>query len=148
MSDLEDISLKLEARGFRVTPSRRAVIAAVLAQAGHFSADDIVSRCGGAGRATVFRTVRLLTETGAVCRVLLEDGNKHYMVSQRGHHHHLVCTACGKVEDLDHGAIEEAVRDLADSAGYKLEGHWLELYGRCAACRTAMPERAKVGAGA
>jgi Fur family ferric uptake transcriptional regulator len=140
MSDLENISLKLEARGYRVTPPRRAVIAAILAQTGHFSADDLVARCGGAGRATVFRTIRLLTELGVVCRVLLEDGSKHYMVSQRGHHHHLVCTACGKVEDLDQCAIEEVVRELADATGYEVEGHWLELYGRCAECRAGVAE--------
>lgn len=135
MSDLEAISLNLEARGYRVTPSRRAVIAAILAQTGHFAADDLAARCGGAGRATVFRTIRLLTELGVVCRVLLEDGSKHYMVSQRGHHHHLVCTACGKVQDLDQCAITDVVRELSEATGYEVEGHWLELYGRCAECR-------------
>ena len=146
MSDLESISLKLEARGFCVTPSRRAVIAAILAQTGHFSADDLVSRCRGAGRATVFRTIRLLSELGVVCRVLLEDGSKHYMVSQRGHHHHLVCTGCGRVQDLDQCAIEEAVRELADSAGYQMEGHWLELYGRCEECILPQDQRKDAGA--
>jgi len=140
MSDLERITLKLEARGYRVTPSRRAVVAAILAQSGHFTADDLVARCHGAGRATVFRTIRLLTELGVVCRVMLEDGSKHYMVSQRGHHHHLVCTGCGRVEDLDQCAIADALKDLSDRTGYEVEGHWLELYGRCSACRAAIRE--------
>jgi Fur family ferric uptake transcriptional regulator len=136
MSDLEQISLKLEARGHRVTPSRRAVIAAILAQQSHFTTDDLATRCRGAGRATVFRTVRLLTELGVVCRVLLDDGSPRYMVSKRGHHHHLVCTDCGAVQDLDQCAVAGAMRDVADASGYEIEGHWLELYGRCAACRT------------
>jgi Fur family ferric uptake transcriptional regulator len=144
MSDLERISLKLEARGYRVTPSRRAVVAAILAQTSHFTADDLVARCGGAGRATVFRTIRLLTELGVVCRVLLEDGSKHYMVSQRGHHHHLVCTGCGQVHDLDQCAIADALRDLSEATGYEVEGHWLELYGRCAECRAKAPAGAVV----
>lgn len=144
MSDLESISLKLEARGYRVTPSRRAVIAAILAQTGHFTVEDLLSRCRDAGRATVFRTIRLLTELGVVCRVLLEDGSKHYMVSQRGHHHHLVCTACGKVQDLDQCAIADVMRELSEATGYEVEGHWLELYGRCAECQAAVP----MGAGA
>jgi len=135
MSDLETVTLKLEARGYRVTPSRRAVIAAVLTQSDHFSVDDVLHRCRGAGRATVFRTVRLLSELGVVCRVLLEDGSLHYRVSQRGHHHHLVCTDCGNVRDLDQCAITDIMRDLADASGYEIEGHWLELYGKCAACR-------------
>ncbi len=135
MSDLEAITLKLEARGYIVTASRRAVIAAILAQAGHFTVEDLLSRCRDAGRATVFRTIRLLTELGVVCRVLLEDGSKHYMVSERGHHHHLVCTGCGEVRDLDQCAITGAIRDLSEATGYDVEGHWLELYGRCALCR-------------
>jgi Fur family ferric uptake transcriptional regulator len=140
MSDLENITLKLEARGYRVTPSRRAVIAAVLAQDGHFTADDLVNRCrGNGGRATVFRTIRLLTDLGVVCRVLFEDGSMRYLVSQRGHHHHVVCTGCGHVDDLDQCAIKDALRELSEATGYEVEGHWLELYGRCAACRASVP---------
>ena len=138
MSDLENVSLKLEALGHRVTRSRRAVVAAVLQQRDHFSVDDVLHRCRGAGRATVFRTIRLLTDLGVTCRVLLEDGSLHYRVSQRGHHHHLVCTACGTVRDLDQCAVAEMMREMADSLGYDIEGHWLELYGRCNACRTVV----------
>ena len=136
MSELEALSLKLEARGHRVTPSRRAVIAAVLQQAGHFSVEDLLHRCRGAGRATVFRTIRLLTELSVVCRVLLDDGSLHYRLSPRPqHHHHLVCTGCGKVQDLDDCAVSDLVRELSGTSGYEIEGHWLEFYGHCAACR-------------
>ncbi|MDO8614672.1 MAG: Fur family transcriptional regulator [Dehalococcoidia bacterium] len=143
MSDLENVSLKLEALGYRVTPSRRAVIAAVLQQSDHFSVDDVLHRCRGAGRATVFRTIRLLTDLGVVCRLLLADGSLHYRVSQRGHHHHLVCTACGTVRDLDQCAISDLMRELSDAYGYEIEGHWLELYGRCSACRSAVAAEAR-----
>jgi Fur family transcriptional regulator, ferric uptake regulator len=143
MSDLEAVSLKLEARGYRVTPPRRAVIAAVLQQDAHFTADDLLQRCRGAGRATVFRTIRLLTDLGVVCRVLLEDGSLHYRVSERGrHHHHLVCTGCGKVQDLDECSVTDLVRELSRSSGYEIDGHWLEFYGHCAGCQT----KATVGA--
>jgi Fur family transcriptional regulator, ferric uptake regulator len=137
MSDLEAVSLKLEARGHRVTPSRRAVIAAVLQQQGHFTADDLLHRCRGAGRATVFRTIRLLTELGVVCRVLLDDGSLHYRVSERTqHHHHLVCSGCGSVRDLDECAVGDLVRELSRASGYEIDGHWLEFYGRCTSCRS------------
>lgn len=136
MSDLEAISLKLEARGHRVTPSRRAVIAAILQQNEHFTVDDVLS-CRGAGRATVFRTIRLLTEIGVVCRVLMEDGSLHYRVSERArHHHHVVCSDCGRVEDLDQCAIADVMRELSGATGFEIEGHWLELYGRCSECKS------------
>jgi Fur family ferric uptake transcriptional regulator len=137
MSDLENVCLKLEARGYRVTPSRRAVIAAVLQQDSHFTVDDVLHRCRGAGRATVFRTIRLLTDLGVVCRVLMDDASLHYRVSQRGHHHHLVCTDCGNVQDLDQCVISGLVRELSEASGYEIAGHWLELYGRCRPCRRA-----------
>ena len=136
MSDLEALTLKLEARGYRVTPPRRAVIAAVLQQNNHFTVEELLQRCRGAGRATVFRTVRLLSEMGVICRVLMEDGSLHYRVSQRGHHHHLVCTACGHVQDLDDCSVTDVVRELSRASGYEIEGHWLEFYGRCQSCRS------------
>jgi Fur family ferric uptake transcriptional regulator len=139
MSDLEAVTLKLEARGHRVTPSRRAVIAAVLQQEGHFAVDDLLHRCRGAGRATVFRTIRLLTELGVVCRVLLDDGTLHYRVSERSqHHHHLVCIGCGSVRDLDDCSVTDLVRDLSNASGYEIDGHWLEFYGHCSACRASV----------
>ena len=139
MSELESVARNLEARGHRVTPSRLAVIAAVLRQSDHFTVDDLLRRCRGAGRATVFRTIRLLTEIGVVCRVLLEDGSLHYRLSGRGHHHHLVCLGCGSVQDLDECAVGGLVRELSSASGYAIEGHWLEFYGRCASCRQAQP---------
>ena len=136
MSDLEAISLKLEARGHRVTPSRRAVIAAILQQSEHFTVDDLLSY-QGAGRATVFRTIRLLTEIGVVCRVLMEDASLHYRVSERGkHHHHVVCSDCGRVQDLDQCVIADVMRELSSATGFEIEGHWLELYGKCSQCRS------------
>jgi Fur family ferric uptake transcriptional regulator len=143
MSNLEALTLRLEARGHRVTPSRRAVIAAVLQQDAHFTVDDVLRHCRGAGRATVFRTIRLLTDLGTVCRVLLEDGSLHYRVSQRGHHHHMVCTSCGGVQDLNQCAVGDLIRELTQSSDFEVDGHWLEFYGRCSACRTAAPQKVR-----
>ena len=139
MSELESVIRKLEALDHRVTPSRVAVIAAVLAQSGHFSVEDVLRQARAVGRATVFRTMRLLTELEIVCRVILEDGSLHYRVSRRGHHHHLVCVSCGNVQDLDECAVSDLVRELAAATEYEIEGHWLEFYGRCASCRAREP---------
>lgn len=136
MSELESVIRRLEALDHRITPSRVAVIAAVLAQSGHFSVEDITRQARAVGRATVFRSMRLLTELDVVCRVLLDDGSLRYRVSRRGHHHHLVCVSCGSVQDLDECAVGDLVRELAAATHYEIEGHWLEFYGRCASCRS------------
>ena len=143
MSELESVIRKLEALDHRITPSRVAVIAAVLAQSGHFSVEDVLRQARAVGRATVFRTMRLLAELDVVCRVLLEDGSLHYRVSRRGHHHHLVCVSCGNAQDLDECAVSDLVRELAAATEYEIEGHWLEFYGRCAACRSTIAVAAK-----
>ena len=139
MPELESVIRRVAALGHRITPSRVAVIAAVLAQGGHFSVDDILRTARNVGRATVFRTMRLLTDLDILCRVLLEDGSLHYRVSRRDdHHHHLVCVSCGNVRELEDCAVGDLVRDLAADTQYDIEGHWLEFYGRCASCRSPM----------
>jgi Fur family ferric uptake transcriptional regulator len=131
-----------------MTTSRRRVIDAVLAQRGHFTVDDVLRKTRRVGRATVFRTMKLLLDLNIVCRVLLDDGTLHYRVSTGRHHHHLVCTECGRVEDFSQCDVESLVRDLQKATQYEVQAHWLEVYGRCQSCRLLAPikeEAASVG---
>jgi Fur family ferric uptake transcriptional regulator len=138
MYNSKSVVQRLEEQSYRITPARLAVVKAVLARSGHFSVDDILGRVPGVGRATVFRTMKLLSEMGMLCRVLLEDGSLRYRVSLRqGHHHHLVCVSCASVQELDACIAPDVLGDLAQSTGYEIEGHWLEFFGRCAACRNS-----------
>ena len=137
MSELDLVAERLEMRGRRVTPARRAALAAVLAAGPHFTVDDVCQRTRGVGRATVFRTMRLLQGLDMVCRVLLDDGSLHYRLSRtRGHHHHLVCTGCGRVEAFTNCGVPALASEVAKQTDYEIEGHWLEVYGRCRACRS------------
>jgi Fur family ferric uptake transcriptional regulator len=135
MSDVDLIIERMEMRGHRVTASRRRVIDAVLAQPAHFTVDDVLRATRKVGRATVFRTMKLMLDLNLLCRILLDDGALHYRLSTRGHHHHLVCRDCGRVEDFTTCDVKALVRELTRSTDYEIEGHWLEVYGRCQACR-------------
>ncbi len=135
MSDLDLIIQRLEMRGHRVTGSRRRVLEALVSAPAHFTVEDVLREAGGVGRATVFRTMKLLQDLNVVCRVLMEDGSLHYRLSTRGHHHHLVCRTCGRVEDFSTCDVASLVDELARSTDYQIEGHWLEVYGKCASCR-------------
>jgi Fur family ferric uptake transcriptional regulator len=139
MSEIDLVTERLELRGHRMTTSRRRVVDAVLAQQGHFTVDDVLRKTRRVGRATVFRTMRLLLDLNIVCRVLLDDGTLHYRVSTGRHHHHLVCTDCGRVEDFSQCDVESLVRDLQKATQYEVQAHWLEVYGRCQACRLLSP---------
>lgn len=138
MYNLESVVQRLDEQRYRITPSRLAVVTAVLHRRGHFSVDDILGQVPQVGRATVFRTIKLLSEIGILCRILLEDGSLRYRVSRRqDHHHHLVCVSCASVQELDACIAPDVLGDLARTTGYEIEGHWLEFFGRCAACRNS-----------
>ena len=145
MSEIDLVIERLEMRGHRMTGSRRRVLDAVMAQSAHFTVDDVLHSARTVGRATVFRTMRLLLDLNIVCRVMLDDGTLHYRVSTRSHHHHLVCIDCARVEDFSQCDVQSLTRDLAKATGYEIERHWLEVYGRCHACRLLKSEAAAVG---
>jgi Fur family transcriptional regulator, ferric uptake regulator len=132
---------RLEAHDHRITAPRMAVIGVIATMPGHFTADALATRVRGVGRATVFRTLKLLVDEGVVCRVLLDDGRLHYRLSRNAHHHHLVCTSCGAIEDFTNCDVSDVIGELSRRTGYKIDSHWLELYGRCGSCIEAEAPR-------
>ncbi|MBM3943032.1 MAG: transcriptional repressor [SAR202 cluster bacterium] len=131
----EQLLETLEDRGYRDTLPRRAVVQAIAERERHFTAEELHEQLPSVGRATIFRSLKLLVESGMLCRVLLEDGNLHYQLSHRGHHHHLLCVQCGNSEDLVGCDIEDQLRQVAAARRFQVSGHWLEVYGRCQSCQ-------------
>ncbi|MGA2285941.1 MAG: Fur family transcriptional regulator [Dehalococcoidia bacterium] len=127
----------LNAKGLRLTASRRAVVDETLASDEPFSVAEMQRRLPHLGRATVFRTIRLLVEIGLLCRVLLEDGTPCYRASAAAHHHHLVCTGCGSVEDFAECDLSAVSAALAGRTNYEIQGHRLELFGLCPTCQVS-----------
>jgi Fur family zinc uptake transcriptional regulator len=70
-------------------------------------------------------------------RIELADGSRRYRVCDRGHHHHLICMQCGRIEEVDICVPEAELSSAASGAGFEVERHALEIYGRCPDCRTA-----------
>ena len=131
---VEQILDTLEERGYRSTAPRRSVVRAVAEQQRHFTADGLYRELPNLGRATIFRSLKILVETGVLCRVLLEDGDLHYQLSHHGHHHHLLCVDCGSSQDLRGCDIEDVLVSTSALHGFEISGHWLEVYGKCQAC--------------
>jgi Fe2+ or Zn2+ uptake regulation protein len=127
----------LEEQGYRSTLPRQAVANAIASQQGHFTAEELRKRLPALGRATIYRSLKILVEAGVLCRVLLEDGNLHYQLSHRGHHHHLLCVECGASQDLLGCDIEDLLQRVSAAHQFQLSSHWLEVYGRCQSCSTA-----------
>ena len=131
---VDDIVAQLSGLGYRDTEPRRLVISAVAAQGRPFTAEELCAALPCVGRATVYRGLRLLVETDQVCRVLLEDRELRYQLSHQGHHHHLLCAVCGASADLEGCDVEDMLKEAATAAGFRMSGHWLEVYGRCSEC--------------
>jgi Fe2+ or Zn2+ uptake regulation protein len=131
----ETATRRLEDIGFRSTAPRRAVLTAIESATGPFTVEELLEEVPSVGRATVFRTVKLLQELDLVCRVPLEDGGVRYQLSEGGHHHHLVCRNCGSVTEFTDLEIDARIQEQARQHGFALQGHSLELYGLCRACR-------------
>jgi Fur family transcriptional regulator, ferric uptake regulator len=139
MDQNERIVQALERAGYQATPSRRLVARLVAATGGHFTAADILERGRrervNIGRATIFRALELLTSLRVVERLDLPSGSHAYvMCDPDEHHHHLVCSSCGRSEDVADGELARLVDDIGRRHGYRVESHRLELFGTCSAC--------------
>jgi Fe2+ or Zn2+ uptake regulation protein len=88
------------------------------------------------GRATVYRAVEKLVNMGLLARIEFADGTHHYRVcGGNEHHHHLTCTQCHRVVDIDLCLPAEQLAAVGKQAGFVIEGHSLTLFGRCHTCR-------------
>ena len=95
-----DLLAALEDQGYRLTTPRRSIINLLDNKEEGFSAEGISSELPGVGRATVYRTIRLLVETGVVCKLAFPDGASKYSLARVEHHHHTMCVKCGKVGEF------------------------------------------------
>ena len=125
--------------GYRLTEPRRTVAELVAGREGHFTAADLVDeaqrRHADVGRATVFRTLDAFTSLGLVERVDLPDGDHAYVACDAVHHHHAICTGCGRSLDVDDAGLSEVLARIGRDEGFRVTAHRLELFGLCAACQ-------------
>ena len=83
------------------------------ASKGAFSAESINSDLPDVGRATVYRTLKLLSEAGILCKTTLPNGAPRYSFDDGQHHHHSICTSCGEVGEFRKPALERLLREMA-----------------------------------
>jgi len=129
----------LDDAGYRLTDARRSVSVLIAERDGHFTAADLVEDARashpGLGRATIFRTLDALAGVGAVERIDLPSGEHAYVACDPAHHHHVVCSRCGRTDDVDDAGLRTFVRDVARRTGYRIDDHRLELFGLCPGCQ-------------
>ncbi len=87
------------------------------------------------GRATVYRSVEKLVTMRLLDRVEFADGTHHYRVCGENHHHHLTCTQCHRVVEVEVCLPMEQFKTIGNKTKFDIEGHSLSLFGRCESCR-------------
>ena len=147
MPDTTTWTTALDHAGYFVTEPRRVVAEMVADRDSHFTANQLVGEAKrarlGVGRATVFRALELFEQLGLVERLDLPNGEHAYVVCQPAHHHHVICTNCGRSAEVADLGISSISAEVESRTGYALDSHRIELYGLCPECRTAGADQAR-----
>ncbi len=129
-------------KGYKYTLQRKIVVDMLLKHRGrHMSTEDIYNlakrKCPEIGLATVYRTLQLLEELGAVNKLNFDDGCSRYelMEDNKDHqHHHLICISCGRVQEVEEDLLENLEKKIEEKNLFKVIDHRVKFFGLCSSC--------------
>ena len=133
----DQLDAYLARHGLRQTNQRKDIIKTFLSmKEKHIDAESLYAvlkrHSSEIGLATIYRTLGLLKEIGIVEQKSFTDGRAVFELKQPNEHHdHLICIDCGKVIEFENSEIEDLQVKIAESYGFSLSSHNLELFGRC-----------------
>ncbi|MEW6676242.1 MAG: Fur family transcriptional regulator [Nitrospirota bacterium] len=140
---------KFRGCGYRLTIPRQAILDVLSKTTEHLSAEDIYLKVHktypAIGLTTVYRTLELLVQTGMIFKFDFGDGRARHELSEGpksiGHHHHLVCTGCGRIVDYTDFIDEEiellrrTEEGLSKKYNFRIINHLIQFYGLCEKCQ-------------
>lgn len=140
---------RIQGSGYRITASREAILEVLSDTSEHVSAEDIYLAVHkihpNIGLTTIYRTLELLVHLGIVFKLDFGDGKARYELAEgpKGarHHHHLVCTSCGRVVDYtdfiddEKELLSRTEKGLSKKFNFKIKNHLIQFYGLCDTCR-------------
>lgn len=141
-SQMNKLKEDLKARGYKLTPQRRAIVDTIINNEGnHLTVEEIYDEvkkdCPEIGLATVYRTILLLEELEVVYKLDLNDGCSRYELvheDETHRHHHLICTKCGKVIEVEGDLLESLEEKIEKNYKFKIEDHSVKFFGKCEEC--------------
>ena len=131
----------LATKRLRMTRERSIIVDEVFSSHEHFDADQLVQRLAQrsdgrrVSRSTVYRSLNQLEEAGLIRKVARQD-NRELYEHDYGYpqHDHLICSNCGELIEFRNKDISNLLEDVAREHGFRINGHRLEVYGRCNKC--------------
>lgn len=139
MSGLQHAVDKLRDAGYKITKARMTVLEVLQQNGGHLTSTNVLEkvemRDATIGRASVFRTLELLTELSIIRPTYLESRTPTYvLLTGEGHHSHIICVNCNRVIELDTCQVDDLAKDFEQRYNVHITGHLLEFYSVCDAC--------------
>jgi len=133
------IENSLRQSGYKITPQRRSIIDVIMNARQHLTPTAIHEKVHreypSIGLVTIYRTLEMLAELGLICETHTGGSCRRYLMRRPAeHHHHLVCSDCGKVIDFTGCDLGELEQRLAAETRFKITGHMLEFLGQCREC--------------
>jgi Fur family ferric uptake transcriptional regulator len=130
----------MDKKGLRSTDQRRLIVETFFRSQNHVSIEELLARVRTkdprVGYATVYRTLKLLTECGVANERRFGDGLTRYeLADDATHHDHLICLECGDITEFEEPRIEELQERVAAKNGFRIRYHKHELYGLCPRCQ-------------
>jgi Fur family ferric uptake transcriptional regulator len=130
---------RLSAAGYKMTAPRLAILTAASTYDGSFSAAELEATLQQHGTplgdASLFRTLKVLTDIGVMQRIHGIDECHRYIISPDSHAHRVVCTTCGGIAEFAECGLDAVIVQLERQTGYKIVDHLLELFGTCPRCQ-------------
>jgi Fur family ferric uptake transcriptional regulator len=140
LAEQDDVMRRLEARNRQATLQRRIILQALMDRRAYVTARELYTLLQqeqpSIGQATIYRTLELLVEAGAAARFPQENNESKYIYCPPRHHHHLVCTRCGLVEDIEGCVIPAIGATLEKRTHFQINEHAVTFYGFCGDCKT------------
>jgi Fur family ferric uptake transcriptional regulator len=145
---LDQFQKFLAERKLRMTKERETLVREILRAPKHFEAEQLIRRLRWSrrrvSRATVYRTLSLLESSGILRRSTFGGDRSYYeAVLNEGHHDHLICLQCGRIEEFEEPQIESLQNRVCESKGFMLLDHVHQMFGLCPDCE----EKSKDGGG-
>jgi len=132
--------IDLKRAGLKATSPRMRVLELFRAsEQRHLSAEDVyralLTQDLDAGLSTIYRVLNQLVQANILVRRTFESDHAVFELNEGGHHDHLICVSCGRVEEFTDEGIERRQREVALAKDFALREHMLVLYGTCPECR-------------
>jgi Fur family ferric uptake transcriptional regulator len=137
----ETVERRLRDVGQRYTANRRALVDSVVSARGPVSIGGLLGGKRAVPQSSAYRNLAVLEQAGVIRRIVTDDGFARFELDEglTEHHHHLVCSNCGRIEDVEVPAsversLGQSLDRLAKGAGFASVGHRLDLIGLCRSC--------------